>query len=145
MRARESSAHDAENAHPHSPSRLMSLEAGGSVREAAALNVTLEVPLMDGHREVRCAKEQEQALFSFFFFKTKSIEEQVSEAARRSLSSGNNGNLLCVPLHVDVFECLLMLESSVSHVYEQIILWLGSIITAENMCQNQPFTLPLSL
>lgn len=31
-----------------SPSRLMSQEVGESVKEATALNVTLEVPLMDG-------------------------------------------------------------------------------------------------
>lgn len=60
MCARENSAYDAENAHPLSPSRLMSLEVGGgSVKEATAQNVTLEVPLMDGQREVSCAKEQE--------------------------------------------------------------------------------------
>lgn len=68
--------------------------------------------------EVRCAKEQEWALFSvfFFFFGRQKAERQVNEAPQWSLSSENNGNLQCVFLHVDVFECLLMLESSVSHV-----------------------------
>lgn len=80
----ENSAYAAENAHPLSPSRLMSLEVGGSVKEATALNVTLEVPLTDGQREVRCAKEQERALFSFFF-KTKSRERDRSTRQRSAV------------------------------------------------------------
>lgn len=52
---------------------------------------------------------------------------------------GEQWNLaVCVFRHVDVSECLLMLQSLESHVAEQITLKLGSIITAETTCQSQP-------
>lgn len=70
---------------------------------------------------MRCAEEQTE-VSKIFFSLSERERERGQQAAQRRLSSENNGNLLCVSLHVDVLECLLMLESSVSHVEEQIIL-----------------------
>lgn len=54
------------------------------------------------------------------------------DSALKSEAPKNNGNLPPASLPVDVFERLLTLAaSSASHVEEQIIVWLGSIITAE--------------
>lgn len=53
------------------------------------------------------------------------------DSALKSEAPKNNGNLPPASLPVDVFERLLTLAaSSASHVEEQIIVWLGSIITA---------------
>lgn len=38
------------------------------MKEATRLNVTLELPVMDGQREVRCAEEQEHACFLTYVF-----------------------------------------------------------------------------
>lgn len=51
-------------------------------------------------------------VFLLMFFKDRKQRDR----STRQHSSENNGNLQCVFLHVDVFEPLLMLESSVSHV-----------------------------
>ena len=88
----------------------MSQEAGGSVKEATALNVTLEVPLMDDRWETN-------GLFFFLplfsIFKTKSsANERERETGQRGKHSEvrapkkkkkkGNGNSLCVSPHVDV-------------------------------------------
>lgn len=75
-------AHNAEKKILSQPSRLMFLEVRGSANEATALNVTVEVPLMDDQREVRCAKKQKQAPLFFFFLK-KSEHRDAARSARQ--------------------------------------------------------------